>query len=59
MITCDKGLVHNNSFSFHGDLTEDDEEESKVLPLAENSRQGLEWDDSTLSTGNVSKTYHV
>jgi len=58
------------SYHEEDELTEDDDEEaehSQVLPLAENSRQGLEWDDSTLTTpGNnnntnkgVTKTYHV
>uniref|UniRef100_A0A0N4ZCI1 Calsyntenin-1 n=1 Tax=Parastrongyloides trichosuri TaxID=131310 RepID=A0A0N4ZCI1_PARTI len=36
---------------------DEDEEMEPVLPLAPNSRQGLEWDDSTLT--NVSRTYRV
>uniref|UniRef100_A0A0K0F0E3 Calsyntenin-1 (inferred by orthology to a D. melanogaster protein) n=1 Tax=Strongyloides venezuelensis TaxID=75913 RepID=A0A0K0F0E3_STRVS len=39
------------------DDDDDDEEMEPVLPHAQNSRQGLEWDDSTLT--NVSRTYRV
>lgn len=47
------------------ELTDDDDCDEEmnaahILPHAENSKQGLEWDDSTLNTtANGSKTYCV
>ncbi|CEF71571.1 Calsyntenin-1 [Strongyloides ratti] len=49
------------SYRAEDDITEDDDDDDEemepVLPHAQNSRQGLEWDDSTLT--NVSRTYRV
>jgi hypothetical protein len=62
----EESLEDEESYREEDELTEDDDEETEVLPLAENAQRnnGLEWDDDGEPMGgatmpNISKTYRV